>query len=752
MNINDFLSRFTGVVEKGDGKWMAKCPGHDDGTESLSILHNVAEGKIAINCFAGCDKKDILSNIGLSFKDLFERDQEIDPKISLQEVAKKKGVTVDFLSALGLAEISDGNAIAIPYFDIDGSNIITDGKQLTRFRVKNADTGKHEKRSRKGQTNSHPYGLEQLSNPKRKDRVWIVEGESDVWALRYVDEVALGIPGARASRVLRNYREKIGEMFSKIFIVKEADDGGKTFAREVIENLSNCPEKVHVVEWTDTTGDKDPSDTLALKGKGLICGLIEEIEKQSSETKIGEFNPTKMESVDYSFLEDTKISSNIWNLIGEQSVFDYVKNDWIFWNQKERVWVRMPFGMREIILKYLQESTKRLTGDDLKTFEKRCLTNRKIEEVEKAMRYVRRCVIYDTDLIPNDHLMTKSGLVNLKTGKVVESRKDMYITKRCPYELSKIDSPLWIQHIHKVFQGDADLIRYFQIAAGYAMTGETKERVFFILSGGGRNGKSLSLNVLRRVLGPYANVIPTAYFTNVDRNKPGADPIAMQIKGARAVFASEAEEGMKFNEGTVKSLTGSDPISARSLYKEPVTFTPNFKFFLAVNHLPSVSDTSDAFWDRVRVLPFHKRFEDHEVDRDMEFKLMQEAEGILHWLVTGAMMYYKEGLPECKSVKEVSDDYRESEDDISAFLNSRGYEKSSPTDQYLWTNLTEIHEDYRDWCDCSGLKYPRSPKSLSKSIVNKGFQKKRVSRGVIFQLWKPDSVKAGSGDSEKLPF
>lgn len=51
----------------GDG-WIACCPGHEDKNPSLSLRDADADGKILLNCFAGCDYTAVvaaLKNLGL---------------------------------------------------------------------------------------------------------------------------------------------------------------------------------------------------------------------------------------------------------------------------------------------------------------------------------------------------------------------------------------------------------------------------------------------------------------------------------------------------------------------------------------------------------------------------------------------------------------------------------------------------------------------------------------------------------------
>lgn len=72
MDIGKFLSVFENVKQEGNGQYKAKCPSHDDKKASLSITE--AEGKILLNCFAGCKSKEIVTAVGLEMKDLFQDD------------------------------------------------------------------------------------------------------------------------------------------------------------------------------------------------------------------------------------------------------------------------------------------------------------------------------------------------------------------------------------------------------------------------------------------------------------------------------------------------------------------------------------------------------------------------------------------------------------------------------------------------------------------------------------------------------
>ena len=58
-----------------DHQFTAKCPTHDDQQNSLSVGVG-RDGRILLHCFAGCDARDIVEELGLSMKDLRpEREQ-----------------------------------------------------------------------------------------------------------------------------------------------------------------------------------------------------------------------------------------------------------------------------------------------------------------------------------------------------------------------------------------------------------------------------------------------------------------------------------------------------------------------------------------------------------------------------------------------------------------------------------------------------------------------------------------------------
>ncbi|WP_027949849.1 hypothetical protein [Haliea salexigens] len=70
MSAHDIVSRLDHCRQVSDGKWMARCPAHDDKGPSLSI-RDVGDGRTLVNCFAGCGANDVLASIGFELSDLY---------------------------------------------------------------------------------------------------------------------------------------------------------------------------------------------------------------------------------------------------------------------------------------------------------------------------------------------------------------------------------------------------------------------------------------------------------------------------------------------------------------------------------------------------------------------------------------------------------------------------------------------------------------------------------------------------------
>jgi hypothetical protein len=64
------LDRLQRVKRTAPGRWLARCPAHEDRSPSLSV-RELDDGRLLVHDFGGCAVGDVLGAIGLALSDLF---------------------------------------------------------------------------------------------------------------------------------------------------------------------------------------------------------------------------------------------------------------------------------------------------------------------------------------------------------------------------------------------------------------------------------------------------------------------------------------------------------------------------------------------------------------------------------------------------------------------------------------------------------------------------------------------------------
>jgi hypothetical protein len=226
--------------KNGDG-YMALCPvpEHRDRQPSLSI-GEAKDGKVLLNCHAGCTFQDIVAALGLTAKDLFPRVTggeggripsshatvatlaTVLHGCTLKEYASEKRIPVEFLRGLGLSDVfyMGAPAIRIPYIGVDGVELAVQFRLALR---RNEDGTDNRFRWRKGSKTSL-YGLWKLDQARAAGYVVLVEGASDCHTLWFKEVPAIGLPGAGNYSEDRDAHNLDG--IPEIYVVIEPDRGG----------------------------------------------------------------------------------------------------------------------------------------------------------------------------------------------------------------------------------------------------------------------------------------------------------------------------------------------------------------------------------------------------------------------------------------------------------------------------------------------------------------------------------------------
>ncbi len=310
-----------------------------------------------------------------------------------------------------------------------------------------------------------------------------------------------------------------------------------------------------------------------------------------------------------------------------------------------------------------------------------------------------------------------NGAVDLRTGDLIKPNQDLLITNSTGVEYHpKAKCPLFEKTVLDAFFGDQEMADFFRRLMGYAILGNPKENLMIIPFGDGSNGKSTVLTTVSKALGDYAKMTPAETFLGDGRsNAGGAREDLLRLRGARFVYVGEPEENKELKEGLVKSMTGGENIIARGLYsRTSVEFKPTWTVVMPTNHKPIIKGGDHGIWRRLMMLPFTRNYDaDKTLVKDLNRteKLFAEIEGVLSWLVRGAIEYQQEGLREPGKTKAAREEYKEDMDLLKDWIGECcEVGDFKETSQNLWISWKEYAEARNE------LRYIPSSRALGRRL------------------------------------
>jgi len=316
-----------------------------------------------------------------------------------------------------------------------------------------------------------------------------------------------------------------------------------------------------------------------------------------------------------------------------------------------------------------------------------------------------------------------NGVIDLRTGELLKGRPDLHITRRAPVAYTPgIRNVKWEQFLDFATGGDKELQEWIQKAAGYSLTGLRTYDVMFLVYGPPGSGKNTLVEALVKCMGTqqYAWPLDSSILAQGDGQAHGSDLYHWaELRGRRMVWVDELPDNERMKENSVKKLTGSSEISARSPGEKPFTFQSRAKLWVTTNHRPIIND--DAMWRRIRPIPLNKVPE--SPDPELKSYIFDPEGGlpaVLSWAVEGAIKLLgssaRDGLGWCSAVAEAADMYRKNEDRFGIFINEETKETEGGT-----IPVKHLYSIYRAWSEERGER-PMTQIAFQRKIAERGFE------------------------------
>ena len=331
-------------------------------------------------------------------------------------------------------------------------------------------------------------------------------------------------------------------------------------------------------------------------------------------------------------------------------------------------------------------------------------------------------------------LNCQNGIVDLATGDLLPHDPELMLTKLCPVEFNPhARCNRFLAFLDEIMESNEALIDFLQLWFGYSLTADVREHAVAFFYGSGSNGKSTLIDAITYVMADYASMAAPGLLM-MKRNEQHPTEIA-DLFGKRFVAVVETQEGRRFNESNFKWFSGGDQLSGRFMRENFFRFSPTHKFTVAANHKPVVSDTTESFWRRLKLVPFNVQIPKEKRDKGLGEQLKAEAVGILAWMVKGAVKWRQQGLPEPVEITAATDTYRDEQDFLAPFI-AEHCEIADGKDAEAQVGV--LYKRYVEWSTENGEK-PISGKRLSAMLKQRSFENYQATDGKFY--WRGLALK-----------
>ncbi len=345
-------------------------------------------------------------------------------------------------------------------------------------------------------------------------------------------------------------------------------------------------------------------------------------------------------------------------------------------------------------------------------------------------------------------LGVQNGVLDLKTQSLIAPNPNVLVVKRANVNFDPSAAAPRFRKFLEEITPDAELRAFLIRLLAYLITGSIEEHYWFFFVGSGRNGKSILMRVVEKLLGEYSKKISVEMLMKTGPKQQGSpSPEILQLQGRRFIYANETTEGQRMDDARIKDMTGGDTLSGRALNKNNyVSFDPTHKLVVAGNNYPIVQDDSHGFWARVVVFPFDVTFTEDQIDKNLEGKLLKELPGILNVVLEGMKDYLANGLQVPDRLTKATQAYRSDQDTIQQFINEE-------CEICIGFTILKKHcyAAYQHWARENGM-LPMSSRRFSIRLKKHGISTMSDQRTLSGLKFKPPNEEEPADSQKVWPF
>jgi putative DNA primase/helicase len=249
--------------------------------------------------------------------------------------------------------------------------------------------------------------------------------------------------------------------------------------------------------------------------------------------------------------------------------------------------------------------------------------------------------------------------------------------------------------------------------------GRVSRKGFVNLIGARDSGKSTFTRLIDYLAGDYARSVQVETFLAKHSGDQGFRQ--HELMGARFVHTHEPNQSAVYDVAFMKTITGSDRQTTRTLNQGFIRWIPQCTPFIGSNSPIRFNTADDAMMSRLESVLFERGYD--KPDDRLSEKLHGEADGILRLLVSCIEHEARNGMPDMPlSMIALREQMAEATEDalefVTEWIGEGRLRVDSQVPAYKCAQVGSLYTHYRYWCDDAGVK-PVGRKTFAAIIFRK---------------------------------
>ncbi len=309
---------------------------------------------------------------------------------------------------------------------------------------------------------------------------------------------------------------------------------------------------------------------------------------------------------------------------------------------------------------------------------------------------------------PANLIAFKNGVYDTNTGEFMDFSESMVMTNRIEHNYNpNAESELVDSTLNKLACQDQEIRKLLEECIGYCFYRRNELGKAFVLTGGGSNGKSTYLNMVKDALGD-CNIAA------LDLGELKSEYKTAELYGKLANIGDDIADNFIPDSSTFKKLVTGDRLSARKIYCPPFEFNNYAKMLFSANDIPRIKDRTGAVQRRLVIIPFNATFTKSDPDYRPYIKYeLRKPENMEYFIKIGIdglqRVLENQAFSQSQKVDKELAEYEETNNPIVGFM------KENPDLDVINKTTTEVYASYREYCLANNHQSP-SKGEFSKQI------------------------------------